>query len=321
MIPCGNRQRGLSLTELLVALAVALIFLGSVVTAFVQISRAAAHAEAQVSAHTRARTAIDAVLRDVARIRTDPTIAPQHFVLLSQSMPYGDNIDNDGDGSRHEEIVDGRDTDGNWNAAKDNHARIGRFWERQDFVGVADLGDFDVDEDIIFSRDTLAFRVPADPGSLRPPEHITFRVGTFDGQDHVLLREVVTNPGQPNEQTRVEPIVFDVVSFDVLAFNPNDDVSSLVIPARPYWQATWNAATVSFPNATPIGAPFGTPPFHFPAAVYVRVTVNAEGAGLENFHDWPLGGRPLRTVTLSGVATIGEVIKSPVYRDYVRRPQ
>ncbi|MBI5155610.1 hypothetical protein HZA57_10275, partial [Candidatus Poribacteria bacterium] len=75
--------KALSLTELLVAMAISLVFTGSVVTAFIQVSRAADEAEAQIQAHTRARTAVDAISRDIRRIRTDAALLDQEFALTS----------------------------------------------------------------------------------------------------------------------------------------------------------------------------------------------------------------------------------------------
>lgn len=317
---CGQR-RALSLTEALVAMAIALVFMGSITTAYVQISKAADHAEAQVRAHTRARVALDIVARDLARIRTDPILANQEFYLTSVTLSFGDNVDNDLDGSVDEEALDGLDDDGDWSIDSDKHAEIAtnRF-ERPDYVGEADFGDLDVDEDCLFSRDQLTFRVPADPSGLDPAERITYRVDTFDGVENVLIREVTTNPGTVNEATSTEPIVFEVLSFDVLAWNPNDNVVSPVSPQRPYWQEEWDSDLFQFPLQRPLGAPFGVPPFEFPAAVLVAVTVNAEGLPIEDIAGWPLGTGNIKTVRLTMVATLNEVVKSPIYRDYVRAP-
>jgi prepilin-type N-terminal cleavage/methylation domain-containing protein len=317
----GNNRRGLSLTEVLVALAISLIFLGSVVTAYVQIAKAADFAEAQVAAHTRARIAVDAVLRDLGGVRSDPLLTDQQFFLASSSLTYGDNIDNDRDGNTDEEVVDGRDNDGDWNISRDNHAQIGRFRERPDYLGIADLGDFAVDEDIAFSHDELSFLIPSDPGGSAFARRITYRVETFDSQDNVLVRRVVTDPGGANETTEVEPVVFEVVSFDVLAMNANDNVNSPVTPARPYWEQNWDSTAIQWPAQSPLNAPFGTPPFEFPSAIHVGVTVSAVNIPQSEIDGWPLGGTPLRTVSLSSTTAIEAVIKHPVYRDYVRRPQ
>lgn len=315
----ARRRRALSLTEVLVALAISLVFVGSVVTAYIQISRAADRSEAEVRAHVRARTAVDTIARDIRRIRTDPTIPDQEFRLVSSQLAWGDNIDNDGDGAIDEEVIDGFDNDSDWSFADDNHARFGAFAERADYLGVPDLGDFKVNEDFLFSRDVLTFRVPADPMLGAPAQRITYRVGTFEDEDHVLLREVTTNPGFLFEQTTIEPLVFQVVSFDILAWNANDDVSTTTIGTqRPYWQQDFDSQTIQFPDVMPIGAPFGTPPFEFPAAVFIGVTVSAESQPLSEIGGWPIGSAPLRTMTLTTVVCIDEVIKSPIYRDYVR---
>ncbi|MCB2154790.1 hypothetical protein KQI84_07870 [bacterium] len=314
-----STRRALSLVELLVALVIALVFMGSVVTAFVQISRATDDAEAQIRAHTRARIAVDTIVRDLRKVRKDATLGTQYFQLTSNTLTYGDNVDNDDDGSTDEETLDGFDDDLSWNAADDDHhAVIGTTTEREAFVGVPDVGDFNVDEDVVFSNDMLSIRVPADPGMGSPAQIITYEIGNFDGMDHVLLREVVTNPGQLTEETTVAPLIFDVVSLDFLAWNPNDDVVSPTAAPHPYWQENWDAANYFFPAQRPIGAPFGVPPFVFPAAVRVQVTVSAERIPLEDIGGWPLGSRELLTESLATVVDLEVVIKDVRYELFVR---
>ncbi len=317
----GVRRRAVTLTELLVAITISLVFMTSVVAAYIQISRAADISESRVQAHTRARNAIDRILREVRLVQNDPSLGNnQVFELTTNPLTRGDGIDNDRDGLVDEEIVDGFDNDGDWTISSDNHASLLFTGDRGDYVGVADLGDFNVDEDTVFSRDTLRFRIPADAGMGSPALEIRYFVGAFDGFNDVLLREEISAPGTASELTTLEPVIFDIMSFDVLAWNPNDNVTSPATPQAPYWSEEFDAEDIrnAAPPTQPIGAPLGTPPFQFPAAVYVRVTVNAESRMLADIPAWPLGSEPIQTVTLESLATLDAVISDPRYEMFVR---
>lgn len=310
-------RRGITLTEILVALAISLIFMGSVVTAYVQIVRAANVAESRVQAHTRARAALDIMARDVEMVRSDPSIAPQEFRLVNNTLPYGDRIDHNGTGNPDDGEFNGFDDVGIWTPADDNHAQIGTRRERPDFVGLPDHGDFNIDNDVRFSRDELTIRIPADPLGSTPARRITYRIGTFEGLDYVLLRE---EENLQSGETLIDPLAFDVVSLDILAWNPNDDVVAPGGLMRPYWASEWDAADKT-PPLNPIGAPPGTtPPFVFPAALMLSVVVNAEDMPLEEISGWPFGGRSLKTERLTTVVNIQEVVTSTIYQIYVRQP-
>ena len=127
-----------------------------------------------------------------------------------------------------------------------------------------------------------------------------------------------SDPGLPAEDTPVEPLIFGVVSLDFLACNVNDDVNSPASSPHPYWQDEFDAADYFFPDQRPIGAPFGVPPFVFPAAMLVRVTVSAESTPLDEIGGWPLGTDPLETVTLATVVDVEQVIKDIRYELFVR---
>ncbi|HMZ51245.1 MAG TPA: hypothetical protein PK988_03175, partial [Candidatus Sumerlaeota bacterium] len=90
------------------------------------------------------------------------------------------------------------------------------------------------------------------------------------------------------------------------------------VPGRPYWQSSWDATSIAFPAVRPIGAPFGVPPFKLPAAMYISVTVSAEGVPLSEIGGWPTGSRPLKTVTLSTVVNIETTVQDSRYFFYVR---
>ncbi len=312
------RGRGVTLVETIVALAITMIFIGGATAAFLRILRASDEAEASVRAYSAARSAVDLISRDLARLQLDTDPDFQQFLLIDRRLPFGDNIDHDGDGIADEEFFTGFDEDGDWEPEHDNHAEINGLFERPHYVDLPDHGDFQVDEDVRFSADEVVFIIP--PGTLGPEaprQRVTYRLGAFEGEGNVLLRITADDPPPigPSIET-VEPVLFEVVSFDVLAWNANDDVES-VNPGKPYWTAAWNAEEKTFPEVRPANAPFGVPPFKLPASFLVRVTVNAERQPLEEITGWP-GPRQLRTVFLSTVVNVESVIQDSRYDLFVR---
>jgi len=313
-------RRAITLIELLVALTITIIFVGSVSVAFVQIIRSTDRANAEMRANSSARAAVDKIARDLRAIVLDSNPSYQQFVLRDNTLPYGNNVDEDNDGAADEDLIDGRDLDGDWTLADDYHATIGSQTERVDYVGAADLGDYHVDEDFPFSRDEVTFIQPGRIVGITiiPRRRVTYRIGTFDSENYVLLRDVEDNPPVATPGTIAsEPVVFEAVSLDMLAWNANDNAVSPV-PGRPYWQSSWDATSIAFPAVRPIGAPFGVPPFKLPAAMYISVTVSAEGVPLSEIGGWPTGSRPLKTVTLSTVVNIETTVQDSRYFFYVR---
>ncbi len=312
--------KGLSLTELLVAMAISLVFMGSVTTAYINIARSADASQNRIQAHATARNALDSIVRDVLRIDRDPALlANQYFILTNRTFPYGDGIDNDGDGLVDEEVFDGFDDDGDWVLASDRHAVIGPYTERRDYLGIPDFGDLNVDEDCLFGNDVLSFRIPGDLFTLRPAEVITFELGSFDGEDNVLLRSRTVDPDGVAPVTTVEPLAFEVVSFDVLAMNANDDVVSPGPIQRPYWQSEYDAANYSLFIQQPIGAPGLLAPYEFPSALLIKIGVNASDFPLNEVPGWPAGSGTLQVYELYTVIALDPVINDPTY-DVIIRP-
>ncbi|MEQ8821730.1 MAG: hypothetical protein RLY93_15950 [Sumerlaeia bacterium] len=340
-----RRSRALSLTELMVAMTVTLVFTGSVVTAFLQISRAADASEAQIRAHTRARAALDIIARDLQRVAFDvnldnsmPSPQPQVFKVQSQTLGHGDLRDNDGDGQVDEEVVNGLDEDCDWvdtHAEADPGGGSPPLIERAAYTVIPDLGDVAVDEDNRFSRDILTLRLPSvRTNELGEPltEQITYRLddSASFGSEWVLLRQnVIINEVTMESEVEIEPVVFDVVSLDILPWNANDDVTSNILTAcaapsqyGPYYVSDFDSGDYfNNPARRPFYAPAGIPPFPFPAAVYVRVTVNAEPIPLEEFSGWRPGDTaldrtPLKTLSLGMVVTLDETVSQTNYRDY-----
>lgn len=314
-------RRALTLVEVLVAITITVIIVTTVSLAFLSVIRSSDDAEALVRGHTAARAAVETIARELRSLQLDGDPDYQQLLLVDQPLAYGDNIDNDEDGAIDEELFDGRDDDGDWTLSDDRHVQIGSFTERATFTGVPDYGDPGVDEDTRFSADQITFVVPAGITAPDAPRlRVTYRLGTFEGEDNVLLRLVEVDPPANLPQTPiVEPIVFDVVSLDILAWNPNNNVADTPLPGRPYWDVEWDARAIEFPAVRPADAPVATvPPFRLPAAFLIRVTVNAERFPLEEIPGWPLNGEPLRTVTLSTVVTVEQTIQDPVYDAFVR---
>jgi len=329
------RRRALTLVEVLLALVISLAVLSSATVAYIQISRAHEDARSYARAHNRARAAVEEISRTVAEVRIEAGLAQQQFVLTTLALPYGDRIDHDGDGVADEEVLDGRDTDGDWVAADhDVHEQFpgSPFIERIGFQGVPDHGDLQVDEDVVFSEDTLAFRIPAIIPLGQPARLVRYRIRDYNARSNVLVREEVENPppgadldaifdaAEASNNLIVVPIAFEVVSLDVLAWDPNlDQDDPRAAPYdRPYWVEEWDASVIPGSNRIPYGAPFFVPPFDFPAAMLIRVTVNAEPRPLSELEDLATRELPLRTAVVQTVVDLPATTQTPFYNLYVR---
>ena len=292
--PGRRRSRAWTLVELMVALVVVSIFLIGIVTAFIQILRASDRSERIMEGYENARAAVETIALFVKAARIEPSEPTQYFVGTNTPTLEGDRIDNDEDSHPDEEQPDGQDDDGDFDAAShDRHADIGGIYERAAFVGQADLGDERVDEDVVFHRDELAFAIfpdPSDPASRN--EFTSFAIGTWEGEDHVLLQQVVRTTGTAAVGQNLAPLAHDVLSLDVLYWDPN--------ASTPYWVESWDTLTSStFPGAG----------IELPAAVHIAVTVYAGRKPLDQLGPT----EPIETVTASTVINIESVIHDPRY--------
>jgi type II secretory pathway pseudopilin PulG len=285
-----TRSRAMTLVEVLVAVAVAGAFFAGVLAAFIQIVKASDLAEAKLQAINNARAALELMAIDIKQARIDPRRPLQYFVGRHNTLAYGNGIDDDGDGRIDEEIADGRDNDGDWSyQSDDHHANIAGYYERPMFVGSADLDDLHVDEDCKFENDRLAFRIFPDPGDPQSRDDlITFYIGTYEGEGNVLLRGItrkVSSGGQPEEPS---PLAFNVVSLNLLYWDPNRTPN--------YWVTEWDSyQAASFPD----------PGIEIPVAVYISVTVYAGTKPLKELKP----GQPMETIELSTTVNIEQVLK------------
>ncbi len=291
-------RRAVTLVEILVAIAVTGVFLAGVLEAFVYIVRSSEQAEVQLEAMTNARTAIDRMAAEIKTARIDPRVPIQFFHGTPQDLAYGDGMDNDNDDFVDEEIRNGRDDDGDWNAStSDRHVFLGAGWyERGDLLSIPDVGDAGVDEDCRFGRDILEFRTFPDPDNPGFREQsIRYEIASWDGQDNVLVRRVIYNPSDPST-TYVEsdPLAFNCLSLKFLYWDPNRIPNGWV----PAWDSYW--------------APFyPDPQIEIPAAVYIELTVYA---GTEPFNTYQ-PGRQVMSITLETIANIEQVLKDERYQN------
>ncbi len=312
------QRRAFTMVEVLVAVAITLLFVGSIAAAFMMTVRASDEAEAIVRANNRARIALEEISQNLRLIaRENIFSAPfstQTLVLVNQTLAYGDNFDDDFDGLVDEEVVDGRNTDGGFWV--DQHLVVNGFAERPRGVGIPDLGDIGVDEDVRFGQDEITFLIPSRNAPDLKRRIIRYYIGNYEGEDFVLLRETRLFDGTPGGVLLTEPIAFDIVGLDILAWDANT-VGDPPNAVPPYWVESWNALDQR-PPRKPYGAPEGVPPFDFPASFYIRVTASAETAALADISDWPFGGRRLKVRWLSTVVTVESVQNDFRYEAYVR---
>lgn len=329
------RRRALSLVEVLLAVTISLAVLSSAFLAYIQISRVSDDARAYSRAHNRARAAIEEIGRTAAEVLADAGLTEQQFTITTSALLYGDRIDFDGDGVDDEEVLDGYDNDGDWIVADhDVHQQFpgSGFIERPGLVGVADQGDLRVDADVVFSQDVLTFRLPASIPLGTPAKLVRYRIRDYNGRTNVLVREDIENPSAGTDldaiytaaeaggTVTVVPVAFEVVSFDVLAWDPNEDLDN-PRPApynQPYWVEEWDASVIPGSNRLPYGALPFVPPFEFPAAIFVRVTVNAETRPLSELGDLSTRTEPLRTAMVQTVVDLPVTTRTAFYDLFVR---
>ena len=290
-----HNQRGLTLIEILVAIAITLAFLVGVVLAFIELMNSSDRAQARLNATANARHALGTISKEISRaLGTGPNA---YFVATSGDFTVGDRSNNDSDTEVDEEFANGHDEDGDWTSAGDRHAQIGPFVERSRFQGIPDLGDGGVDEDNRFAASTLIFN--ADPSSGMPSpgiRRIRYLLGSFDGESNVLLQEVTTDFGGPSELATTSPIAFGVLSFEALFWDQRDVHDDPTTDNG--WKRLWN----SDDRVT-------SPPL-LPASVYLSATVYA-GSPRELTQLQPNELR--ETVKLSTIANVQEVLFSPEY--------
>jgi len=315
-------ERGVTLTELLVAMAVMLILVTAITSSFIAITRRSAEAQARLRATTAARSAVDKIATEVRTLPIDPDPAERGFRVTNTTLAWGDGLDNDSDGVFDEEELNGIDDDGDWSIADDRHISIGSFSDRQRLILRPDLGDNHVDEDNRFSEDILYLYKPAEPPDVtcsgKPAINVTYRVQSFAGEDNVLVREVFVADATlvPCGGTvTTEPVLFGVVSFDVLAWNINDDsvVSSTGIA---YWVPNWDS-NAKVPPLKPLNAPVGVLPFEHPGAVYISITVNADRLPLDQQRNWITKNNGLNVITISTIVTIEGITQDPDNRYFL----
>ncbi|MCX8036040.1 MAG: hypothetical protein N3D11_03080 [Candidatus Sumerlaeia bacterium] len=288
---------GWTLVELLVALAVAMVFLGGVTAAFIQILRISDRSERMSEAYQNARAAVETIAISIKGAAIVASQSAQHFQGVNVPTLAGDRIDNDRDGRIDEEQPNGRDDDGDWaRQHNDRHAQIGTGYERAAWAGRADLGDELVDEDCVFHNDQLAFLVFPNrriPGSRS--EIVSFSIGSWEGENHVLLQQRLPSPGS-GMPAEIAPLAHNVLGLNFLYWDANS--------AEPYWTETWDALAGNFPP----------PGLELPASVYISVTVYAGAVPLEQVGP----GQPLEVVTCSTIVNIESVIHDPRYETMVR---
>jgi type II secretory pathway pseudopilin PulG len=296
VVPPGRlcRWHGITLVEILVALAIASILLVAVIGTFTILLSLSKSSEVQLEALSSARAALETMSREVKEVATAPH--PVYVVGEDHPTRFGDGKDNDRDGKPDEEQADGRDNDGDWDK-KENHAAIGGLVERPHQPSEqADLGENGVDEDCVFNHDRLSFRVAAPARSDHLYEDITYELLTppreFDGQSYVLTRTTTytLSDGSGEVKSATAPIAYGVLSFNCLYWDPNAQ------PQGQYWLTQWDSRT-------------STGPFRAPASVQVELVVHADKKAIEEYKE----GSAVDTLSLRTLVNIESVIQSGAF--------
>ena len=295
--------RSFTFIEALVSLVITAIVIAGATSALIQFMSDAETSRARLDAVANARAALRDMSFEVKK--ADFTLFPLLFIGTNHHTAAGNRIDDDHDGLVDEDIPDGRAHD---KSITNQHAKIGSKFERPAFVGLPpDLGDQGVGTDPVFDSDSLMFRFvpdtplifspPSPPPPLPPVVQVRYHIGSFDGEDHVLVRDVLALDNGTTVTSATEPLAYNVLDLNFLYWNPN--------LATPYWVEFWDINALPFPG----------PGIELPASVYMEVTVYS---GLRPLAT--LGPNdPLEAVSLATVSNIEAVLSDPRYQ-FVRPP-
>jgi type II secretory pathway pseudopilin PulG len=293
-----------TIVEILVAMAIALTFLSALYSSMMQLLRASDEARARVEAMRNGRSALLTLTDEFKAISRS---GADFLVLgINNDSSFGDGIDNDDDGTVDEETIDGRDEDSDYLAVNDDrHAPISTvgvfdFFERQDFVLEDDLGDVNVDEDVVFGNDTLDFQLfpPAIDAALTSAT-ISYALGSVDGQSNVLLRTAKIEDGG-GSTTSVSPLAFGVLGLDFLYWDPNKTPGALLRDDRPYWVTDWDSNDAGS---------FDPPQLELPASIYVRLTLYADRRPITSYQP----GAAVNTLRVDTVVNLEDIIGDAAY--------
>lgn len=292
--PWRRPPQGFTLLEIIVALAISLTFFTALYSSFNQVLRSTSRTRARVEAVRNGRSAIATMLDDIKTAQRSGGLTL--FVGTDSTRAFGNGIDEDNDGNIDEEVLDGTDdeTPPDYTAGPDdNHATIAGFGsggERFAFIGVADLGDFHVDEDVRFGNDTLSFR--RFPGGLISNEVITYSVedspSAAPNTPRVLMRSVATLFTDTTTASATTPLAFGVHGLDLLYWDQN--------ATPPTWTTTWDSSVVA-----------GT--LTLPVSVYIRLTLHGDTQPLQTYTD----GQEIRTVHMQMIVNVEDILTDAAY--------
>lgn len=295
-----SARRGLTMMEIIVAVAIILTIMVGVVWSFVELLDSHDRARARMDATANARAAMEVLSRDIKTARNDAG-NPGSFVGQTNSSPGGgDRFDDDGDGDVDEESLNGADDDGSWVLAQDDkHAllssgSLGQYAERPVFYGAPDLNDGDIDEDLGATSATLEFDIFDSPGEPLN-RHVRFYVGNdFEGTPHTLMREVTgVDPVTSTTVITSGPLCYNVQSFGLLFWNHASAKDSSANP----WDTQWPPVTTGSLTVAP-------------STVYARISVYA---GKPYTLDEVPADQVLEAVTLSTIVNVEAVLADPTY--------
>lgn len=299
MIKKNTNRYGLTLVELLVTITMALLILGSCFYAFIQIINSSNEAEIKIEALNNARTALDIISKEVKAAYTDPISPPISFVGIDLPFTYGDGIDNDKDGVIDEEQLNGLDDDNDWVVADDRDTEIANITGMPVVLEKGfqqpDLGDYHVDEDVIFKKSEMFFHVlNSETGNI---DNVKYYIGTYEGIKNVLIRTYTENAFSGVSVPVESPMAFNVLSINYLYWEANN------YPKQ--WVTSWDSTTIT---GNVSGAYY--PKFLSPISVYISITIKVGDKPIET-----VAGRSIYKdiITLNTMVNIEQMLNDSRY--------
>lgn len=281
-----KHAKGFTLLEVLVSIAIAMVFMVGIYAFAINLMDTQAIAKARSQAIVGAR-ALDVMAERFqgALAGTTATDGKPCFLASTQKRAW----------DSREEVVDGKLNVGSFSIADDQHAQLHpklKIYERPQGVNKPDLGDKKIDTNAAFSLAEVSFWHARNAlGAFRT----TYHVGEYDSRHNVLIQTLTDEVGNLVDES---PMAFGVMSFDALFWDQDGDGTTTSLPV---WHATWDSRTDRSMGSSEIKSTL-------PICVYLRLTLEADSRPLEDASDTDLAAIGAEAIQTSIYETMAGIV-------------